>query len=368
VAFEQLQLSPIMSLTTTGVTPVVPRNASPGGSWFIQTSPHPFPTISSIRDEQSGLELNLKATDRLVYRHNGNQCCDIFGNPVDAMGDLAPLREGLIPIVGSENDPDAKVDEAPHLLSDSPDCRPVGTLSGGTWYRLYNDDDTKTIEPVYCEQEGYYYTRQGVLLDSKRAATISEKWIGPAPSASAATTTTSPASNISQSPISSSSCPVPPGAKPGGIWLQQEYSGGKTSNAASLACCFAGAVPAAIVSQMKLDQRLVYKEPRGRIVDRHGRFVNPLQGTFTRIFYQPNPSYLKTGISSLPNNIGGSGSDNHDRDSVPPGCKSGGLWYKQRITNGKVRFLYREDPIGMSFFTREGVKVDHRQGIITPPL
>ena len=93
-----------MSLTTTGVTPVVPRNASPGGSWFIQTSPHHFPTISSIRDEQSGLELNLKATDRLVYRHNGNQCCDIFGNPVDAMGALAPLREGLIPIVVGEND------------------------------------------------------------------------------------------------------------------------------------------------------------------------------------------------------------------------------------------------------------------------
>uniref|UniRef100_A0A7R9Z304 Uncharacterized protein n=1 Tax=Pseudictyota dubia TaxID=2749911 RepID=A0A7R9Z304_9STRA len=67
---------------------------------------------------------------------------------------------------------------------------------------------------------------------------------------------------------------IPPGAKPGGVWMKQRYVGPKTG-AATLAGCFVFFIPGLLFLCFPMDKRFVYQEPgpNGRLLKGSGRVV-----------------------------------------------------------------------------------------------
>ena len=159
-----------------------PRGEPAGGRWFVE---------SNDDDDDDGQEnvqhvpsgLVMKLSGRLLYFHpvQENMYWNIHGQPVDTsvLADKKLLRElhvDLIPILpqktsssssspGVDNDDDDDDDDDDVVeLDDSNECRPVGTLAGGTWFLETNGDPTTVDRWLYRESDRVYYTREGIRV------------------------------------------------------------------------------------------------------------------------------------------------------------------------------------------------------------
>ena len=148
----------------------------------------------------------------------------------------------------------------------------------------------------------------------------------------------------------------PPGTQPGGVWYKQKYCGQGTQATSTMAFFFMGYVESSIVSGMSLDERYIYHDVQGSrgFYNIMGQGVDATKGMLSVVPPGLEPTVPSPRLAER-------------AAAQPPGCRPGGLWYQQTL-NGTKRYLYRQDPNGLEFFTKAGQKVDARQGSLVPPV